>query len=210
MKELIAALAKAKLKFHPLKMSGYIQPTGYNKLSNYHYVTLADIISATTEALSENGLVYVFTLEDKKLILTLWHESGESIISTIDLEVERIKSRDGKEQSFAHAWGAAITYSKKYLLSAMLGVAAEEDDDNNVYAAPAPAPAPAFSAGLSEEQIAKLMAVAPLDSNGEVSEKLKIAITAKSGAKTKIKNLSEIPPEKYEVILNWLPTVKLE
>jgi ribosome maturation protein Sdo1 len=92
----------------------------------------------------------------------------------------------------------------------MLGVAAEEDDDNDVYVAPASV-SPSVSAKLlSEEQIAKLMAVAPLDSNGEVSERLKIAITAKSGAKTKIKNLSEIPPEKYEVILNWLPTVKLE
>ncbi|TEX50730.1 MAG: hypothetical protein B7C55_09265 [Actinomycetales bacterium mxb001] len=204
MKQLIAALAKAKPQFHSLKMSGF------NKFSNYYYTTLADIISATTEALSGNGLVYIFTLEEEKLILTLWHESGEFLTSSTTLVVEKTKSRDGKEQSHSHAWGAAITYSKKYLLAAMLGVAADEDDDNDVFVAPASASTPVSVKLLSEEQIARLMAVAPLDSNGEISDKLRIAITAKSGAKTKIRSLAEIPPDKFETILNWLPTVKLE
>jgi hypothetical protein len=106
MKELITALAKAKMRFHPLKKSGY------NKFSNYHYATLDDVITSTVEALSENGLVYIFTLEGERLILTLWHESGESLISSTTLVVEKTKSRDGKEQSHSHAWGAAITYSK--------------------------------------------------------------------------------------------------
>jgi hypothetical protein len=49
-----------------------------------------------------------------------------------------------------------------------------------------------------------------LDSNGDIGDKVKIAITAKTGLKSKIKSLGEIPPEKYELIIAWLPTVKLE
>jgi hypothetical protein len=67
---------------------------------------------------------------------------------------------------------------------------------------------------LTDEQVSKLIDVARqsnlLDSNGDIGDKVKIAITAKTGLKSKIKSLGEIPPEKYELIIAWLPTVKLE
>lgn len=202
MKQLIAALAKAKLEFQPLKMSGF------NKFNSYQYATLADIIASTNEALSKNGLVPIFTVNEEELILTLWHESGEFIESSTTLVVDK----NDKKLTYPQAWGLVLTYSKKYLLAALLGVAAEHDDDGVAATAIKKSESPSLlpSPFLSEEQVAKLMAVAPLDNNGEVSEKLKIAITAKSGAKTKIKSLADIPPDKFDVILNWLPTVKLE
>ncbi|TEX51933.1 MAG: hypothetical protein B7C55_03005 [Actinomycetales bacterium mxb001] len=203
MKQLIAALAKAKLEFQPLKMSGF------NKFNSYHYATLADIIASTNEALSKNGLVPVFTVNEEKLILTLWHESGEFLESFTTLVVDK----NDKKLAYPQAWGLVLTYSKKYLLAALLGVAAEDDDDGVAATAikksesSSPLPSSSF---LSKEQIAKLMAVAPLDANGDVPNKLKNAITGKCGLSIKINSLAEIPPDKFETILDWLPTFRLE
>jgi hypothetical protein len=206
MKNVIAALTKAKLQFKPLKKSGF------NKFLNYEYSTLSDVHSAVDAALAQNGLACVFTFEDEKLTLTLWHESGESLSSSTTLLVERTKGRDGKEQSYCHAWGSVITYTRRYLLESLLGLSAEEDDD--AQQSVLLDKKESIVSKLTDEQISKLMDAARqsnlLDSNGDIGDKVKIAITAKTGLKSKIKSFGEIPPEKYELIIAWLPTVKLE
>ncbi len=206
MKNVIAALTKAKLQFKPLKKSGF------NKFLNYEYSTLSDVHAAVDIALAQNGLACVFTFEDEKLTLTLWHESGESLSSSTTLLVERTKGRDGKEQSYCHAWGSVITYTRRYLLESLLGLSAEEDDD--AQQSVLLDKKESIVSKLTDEQISKLMDAARqsnlLDSNGDIGDKVKIAITAKTGLKSKIKSLGEIPPEKYELIIAWLPTVKLE
>jgi hypothetical protein len=205
MKNVIAALTKAKLQFKPLKKSGF------NKFLNYEYSTLSDVHAAVDAALAQNGLACVFTFEDEKLTLTLWHESGESLSSSTTLLVERTKGRDGKEQSYCHAWGSVITYTRRYLLESLLGLSAEEDDDAQQSVL---LDKKEIVSKLTDEQVSKLIDVARqsnlLDSNGDIGDKVKIAITAKTGLKSKIKSLGEIPPEKYELIIAWLPTVKLE
>jgi hypothetical protein len=205
MKNVIAALTKAKLQFKPLKKSGF------NKFLNYEYSTLSDVHAAVDAALAQNGLACIFTFEDEKLTLTLWHESGESLSSSTTLLVERTKGRDGKEQSYCHAWGSVITYTRRYLLESLLGLSAEEDDDAQQSVL---LDKKEIVSKLTDEQVSKLIDVARqsnlLDSNGDIGDKVKIAITAKTGLKSKIKSLGEIPPEKYELIIAWLPTVKLE
>jgi hypothetical protein len=205
MKNVIAALTKAKLQFKPLKKSGF------NKFLNYEYSTLSDVHAAVDVGLAQNGLACVFTFEDEKLTLTLWHESGESLSSSTTLLVERTKGRDGKEQSYCHAWGSVITYTRRYLLESLLGLSAEEDDDAQQSVL---LDKKEIVSKLTDEQVSKLIDVARqsnlLDSNGDIGDKVKIAITAKTGLKSKIKSLGEIPPEKYELIIAWLPTVKLE
>jgi hypothetical protein len=206
MKNLIAALTKAKIEFKPLKKSGF------NKFLNYEYSTLSDVHAAVDAALAQNGLACIFTFEDEKLTLTLWHESGESLSSSTTLLVERTKGRDGKEQSYCHAWGSVITYTRRYLLESLLGLSAEEDDD--AQQSSVLIEKKESVSRLTDEQVSKLIDVARqsnlLDSNGDIGDKVKIAITAKTGLKSKIKSLGEIPPEKYELIIAWLPTVKLE
>jgi hypothetical protein len=206
MKNVIAALTKAKLQFKPLKKSGF------NKFLNYEYSTLSDVHSAVDAALAQNGLACVFTFEDEKLTLTLGHESGESLSSSTTLLVERTKGKDGREQSYCHAWGSVITYTRRYLLESLLGLSAEEDDD--AQQSVLLDKKESIVSKLTDEQISKLMDAARqsnlLDSNGDIGDKVKIAITAKTGLKSKIKSLGEIPPEKYELIIAWLPTVKLE
>ena len=206
MKNLIAALTKAKIEFKPLKKSGF------NKFLNYEYSTLSDVHSAVDAALAQNGLACVFTFEDEKLTLTLWHESGESLSSSTTLLVERTKGKDGREQSYCHAWGSVITYTRRYLLESLLGLSAEEDDD--AQQSSVLIEKKESVSRLTDEQVSKLIDVARqsnlLDSNGDIGDKVKIAITAKTGLKSKIKSLGEIPPEKYELIIAWLPTVKLE
>jgi len=120
--ELAAALAKAQ---------GAMQNAKYNKVVNfsgrsYKYADLASIIDAIRKPLSDNGIGWTQTIEirDGGLILStmLLHTSGQYIKSEYPLP------SSGKPQEM----GSATTYAKKYSLSAIVGIAADDDDDANV------------------------------------------------------------------------------
>lgn len=92
---------------------------------SFAYADLADILDAVRPALSANGLAVVATLSpDGKgaggMLLTsrLIHESGESIESSYPIPYGDAKSI-----------GGAITYGRRYTLSALVGIMAEEDQD---------------------------------------------------------------------------------
>lgn len=116
---------------------------------SYAYADLADILDAVRPALSANGLAVVATLSpDGKgaggMMLTsrLIHESGESIESTYPIPYGDAKSI-----------GGAITYGRRYTLSALVGIMAEEDQDADDHQHPsehAPRkPAPKSGSSLS-------------------------------------------------------------
>ena len=80
MKEIISALCKAKLEFKPLVSDRK------NAYAKYEYASLSAIIASVDEALSRNGLTLVFTLDNRIVEGTLYHESGESITSEVALQ----------------------------------------------------------------------------------------------------------------------------
>ena len=92
----------------------------------FKYATLDAIIDAVRPALTKNGLWFIQTLANGdgkyQLVTTLTHKSGEWMESEQPILVERPGSQ---------AFGSALTYSRRYSLTAMLGVAADEDDDGN-------------------------------------------------------------------------------
>ncbi len=123
--KLAEALAKAQGVFSPVKRSVKVDFTtrGGQKIK-YSYAPLADVFDACRKGLSENGLAIMQPtrmVEGKLVVETLLcHLSGEWIKSEILIE-----SQDKNPQSE----GSALTYAKRYGISSLLCVAADEDDD---------------------------------------------------------------------------------
>ena len=96
------------------------------------YADLDAIIKTVTPALAKNGLSqHQFTdtdIENKAVKITtmILHESGQYFLGdTLVLPAESF----GKFN--AQTVGSAITYGRRYSLSAILGIASENDDDAN-------------------------------------------------------------------------------
>jgi negative regulator of genetic competence, sporulation and motility len=129
--ELIQALAKATLEFKSIGKQGKAKVrTKSGAEYSYEYATLDDIINATSEALSNNGLTLSHkTVErdgESYLVSRLRHESGckpDKTKSKIDKYVN-----DGY-MSAVQAYGSIITYLKRYHIGMLLNIAIDEDND---------------------------------------------------------------------------------
>ena len=99
----------------------------------YHsrYATLDTIWETIRRPLAENGLSVAQTMNlvnDKSVLeTTLYHTSGEWISGT-----QLVNPVKDDPQSL----GSAISYARRYSLSALLGVVSDEDDDGNVATKP--------------------------------------------------------------------------
>lgn len=99
-----------------------------NRRNDYfksRYATLGSIWDAVRAALPKHGLSVTQATEirggDIVLVTTLLHESGQFITSEFPIIFS------GKPQDM----GSQLTYTKRYQLSAIVGMAADEDDDGN-------------------------------------------------------------------------------
>jgi len=122
--ELSAALAKAQGAMEAAKM-GSVNPFLKNK-----YADLGSVIQAARAPLAANGLSFTqhpSVTETHVTVTTLLaHSSGQWITSEISLPLD-----GGKGLSLAQSMGAIITYLRRYTLSAILGIYADEDTDGN-------------------------------------------------------------------------------
>jgi len=88
------------------------------------YADLSSVWDVCREPLSSNGLSIIQTVEGTKtdsfLITWLGHASGQWIRSKMPLLMQK---------SDPQSMGSAITYARRYALSAMVGVCADADDD---------------------------------------------------------------------------------
>ncbi len=127
--KLAEALAKAQGEMH------HAAKDKANPFFKSTYADLASVWDACREPLSKNGLCVIQPLhiDGGKLVLEtkLVHSSGEWIMSTLP-----ILPVDNKPQSV----GSAITYMRRFALSALVGIAPSEkateadtddDDDGN-------------------------------------------------------------------------------
>lgn len=118
--KLAPALIKAQAKLKNAKL---------NKVNPHfksRYADLAEIRDTVNPVLTDNGLAVIqfttFDLDGFALVTRLLHESGEYIDSTYPLPGNVDKPQQ---------MGSAITYARRYMLAAMCGITAEEDDDGN-------------------------------------------------------------------------------
>lgn len=119
---LAGALAKAQSQFEKVAKSS----SGYG----YKYASLDELIDKTKKGLAANGLSHLVLMDDGnnnqvKLECTLMHETGQFISSEMLLRPDPTKKMSPMQQL-----GSAITYGRRYLLQGLLGVAAEEDNDD--------------------------------------------------------------------------------
>lgn len=105
------------------------------------YADLSSVMAACKDSLNKNGIAIIQTparSEPGRLALTtkLLHESGEWMAGTGEIPIDRAGPQ---------AYGSALTYARRYFLSAMVGVCPEDDDgndaDNRGQRKPEPTPA---------------------------------------------------------------------
>ncbi len=126
--ELAAALAQAQGAMETAKKDNVanIKISSGGQFT-YKYSTLDDIWNVARKPLSENGLSVVqipANDEDGFYIeTTLLHSSGQWVSGLMTLPV--IAGRMSELQ----AMGSAITYARRYMLGAMVGVTTGDDDD---------------------------------------------------------------------------------
>lgn len=103
----------------------------YNSVNPHHknkYANLQSVIEAIKYPLLDNNIAF-FQLpglcDDSKLVLTtrLTHESGEYIECTTSCTLPK---------NDPHGYGSALTYLRRYSLSSLCGLYADEDDDANM------------------------------------------------------------------------------
>lgn len=117
--ELYAALAKAQGVIEPAKKSSKNPHFGSS------FADLAAIREACRKPLADNNLCViqmpVTTARGLELKTTLAHSSGQRVIGFYP-----VTPMKGDAQGI----GSAITYAKRYSLSAMVGVVSEDEDDD--------------------------------------------------------------------------------
>jgi hypothetical protein len=126
---LAAALAKAQGLFTNPSRDREVKVTLKDNKGTYtfRYATLSAIMDMIRVPLSTNGLAlsHLLGTDDQGTICEtrLTHASGEWMSTWIPVLVS--------ESANAQGWGSAITYSRRYGVCTLLGIAADEDDDSN-------------------------------------------------------------------------------
>lgn len=119
---LAGALAKAQTQFPAIKRDKKVTVTPKNSAPySFNYAPLDTILDAVRGPLAANGLAVAQVLDDGDLITMLMHDSGAVLSGRVSLPAA----------DNIQGLGSAITYLRRYALQAVLGIAAEEDDDGN-------------------------------------------------------------------------------
>lgn len=93
--------------------------TVYAGQKRYSFAPLPEIIDCARPVLKKHGLAVVQLVRERALETRLVHQSGQWIGATYGLP----------SIADSQAMGSAITYARRYSLCAILGIAAEDDED---------------------------------------------------------------------------------
>lgn len=135
--ELATALAKAQGAMR------FAIKDANNPFFKSKYADLSSVVEAIRDALSGNGLSYMQHLHPSEkhevcVETVLLHASGQWVsCGTLTVPVSKHD---------AQGFGSALTYARRYSLSAAVGVVADDDDGNAAAAAAPKAPAPKAAA----------------------------------------------------------------
>ena len=130
--KLAAALVKMQAAMRTAKKDGK------NPHFGSKYSTLAEVWETVREPLTANGLAVVQIPQPTQgatvsLLTMLTHESGQYLSSTITMPLRPEFTKSGTElPPSPQQIGSCITYARRYALSAMVGVASDDDDDGNL------------------------------------------------------------------------------
>ena len=169
--ESISELAKALSNFQG-KMTA-VKKDATNPFYKSKYATLDIIWETIRKPLSENGLSVAQTMNltegNNVLETTLYHTSGEWISGT-----QLVNPVKNDPQGL----GSAITYARRYSLSAILGLVSDDDDDANT------------ATKLAQEVKVPVKPIPPTAETPQKSEGITVPQTKKIHATAKDKELS--------------------
>ncbi len=126
--KLAEALAKAQKSMEPLQKNktAVIDSKRTGRSYSYTYADLPTVIDSLRDALADNGLSYIqrTRIENNRLMLEtrLMHTSGQWISSDWPLAIP--DKEDPKQTA------ALMTYGRRYSLTSLCGISAEETDDD--------------------------------------------------------------------------------
>lgn len=103
---------------------GELEQPSLNKENPYfksRYVDLSGVLKSAQKLMSQHGLSVTQLITGSDLITLLTHKSGQWFKSVCP--IGSYKNQQDR--------GSAITYTKRYAICAMLGIAADTDDDGN-------------------------------------------------------------------------------
>jgi hypothetical protein len=173
--ESIANLAKALSEFQ----AEVTNPanTAVNPFFKSKYAPLSDILTLVRPILGKYGLSVVQDPStnggDVVIKTTLFHSSGEFIESDpLTLKMEKVTAQGA---------GSAITYARRYAISAILGLSSEDDDDGN-NAEPNKKPNSAPKKDVKPEPVSDELKAIIAEINALASEKAKANREATLGA----------------------------
>ena len=174
-KDLVSALSKAQSKMKPATFNR-VNPHFKNR-----YADFTSCMDACRSPLSDNGLSvmqYCETINERLTLVTmLAHVSGQWIKSHFPLNPLKMDSQ---------SIGSAMTYAKRYSLSAMLGIVSDEEEDDDGEAA--------HGRGRPFHQT-RPVNVKRVDNGQKISLEQVHEIE---------KILVQIPPENVTAFMNWM------
>lgn len=194
--EVAGALAKAQgMMESALKDSN-------NPYFKSKYASLDAVWDAIRKPLSSNGLSVIQTIEgigdNINITTTLAHSSGQWISSTFPLIAGRPKPQE---------LGSVITYMRRYALSSLVGVTADEDDDGNAAQEQAKKHHSIPAQKASKKEVDALEAnILECDDAVAYRERLMASCKKKWGAE--IRSFSDLPKEAFDIVSNWVQLKK--
>jgi hypothetical protein len=120
--KIAAALARAQQEFKPLhkNRTAKVQMKNGGTYS-YNYADLSDVFESCRTALGKNDLAVTQNVIVDHLQTDLWHASGQFLRNSVPLNAGQAIT--------PQMFGSALTYARRYGLTALLGIVADDDDD---------------------------------------------------------------------------------
>ncbi len=118
-KALVDALVKAQSAFPPIPRTKEVLVKTDKGAYSFMYAPLDAILALIRPVLNAHGLAVSQAVSGEALTTILMHTSGEWIADSMPL----------RPTTAAQQYGAELTYKRRYSLTSMVGIAAEDDLD---------------------------------------------------------------------------------
>jgi len=197
--EIATALSKAQAEItHAIESSS-------NPHFRSNYSKLPEIWDACREPLSKNGLSVTQVIDEKDnkiiLITTLMHSSGQYITSKMPLMISK---------NDMQGFGSALTYARRYSLSAIVGVASSRDDDDGNCAVSSIYSSTQGHFPAKKEKISINQSKEIMQSLEQCDENFKKYVFNKLKSEYKIDDLSNLTVDVYQQLLNAIQQNKVK